>query len=181
MALLIAVLAGPVWADCPAPPDITADLDVLIERAREAENDSEGVQVSSEMWQLWLKAPDSAAQEALDKGMRARASYDYLGAIEAYQALIAYCPAYAEGYNQRAFIYFLQGEFDAALVDLDKALSLSPRHVGAQSGRALTLMNLGRLSEARIQLLSALENNPWLSERFLLLEGGPLASTGKDI
>ncbi len=175
------MLSGPAWATCPAPPDISADMDVLIERAHAAENDSAASVISGEMWKLWLSAPDQAAQEALDKGMRARESYDFLAAIDAYETLIAYCPDYAEGYNQRAFIYFLQGAFDAALVDLDKALELSPRHVGAQSGRALTLMNLGRISEARIQLVSALKNNPWISERFLMAEGGPLAPTGKDI
>ena len=181
LILLCVFLAGPGWAACPKVPDISSDMDVLIERARAAENDRAGAAVSNEMWQLWLTAPDQAAQEALEKGMRARESYDFLSAIDAYEKLIAYCPDYAEGYNQRAFIYFLQGAFEAALVDLDKALDLSPRHVGAQSGRALTLMNLGRISEARIQLVSALENNPWLSERFLMAEGGPLAPTVEDI
>lgn len=179
--ILCLILAGPAGAACPAPADISRDMDALIERARAAENDSAGAAVSGEMWQLWLTAPDQAAQEVLDRGMRARESYDFLGAIDAYGTLIDYCPDYAEGYNQRAFIYFLQGDFETALVDLDKALDLSPRHVGAQSGRALTLMNLGRISEARVQLVSALENNPWLSERFLMAEGGPLAPTGKDI
>jgi len=180
-ALLSAVMVAPAWAACPASPDISAQMDVLIEQANAAESDSEGRAISGEMWQVWLSAPDSAAQEALDQGMRARESYDFLSSIGAYERLIDYCPDYAEGYNQRAFIYFLQGEFEKALVDLDKALSLSARHVGAQSGRALTLMNLGRLSEARTQLLAALDNNPWLSERFLLGEDGPLAPTGKDI
>lgn len=181
LILLCIFLAGPGWAACPAVPDTSSEMDVLIERARAAENDSAGAAVSNEMWRLWLTAPDQAAQETLEKGTRARESYDFLSAIDAYETLIAYCPDYAEGYNQRAFIYFLQGAFEAALVDLDKALDLSPRHVGAQSGRALTLMNLGRISEARIQLVSALENNPWLSERFLMAEGGPLAPTGEDI
>ncbi|MEE4188742.1 MAG: tetratricopeptide repeat protein [Roseobacter sp.] len=184
MRLTIAVslfLCSPVWAECPAPPDIAGDLSALIDRANAAENDMAGREVSNEMWQLWLTAPDDAAQQVLDRGMRARSSYDYLGAIEAYDRLIIYCPDYAEGYNQRAFIYFLQQEYGLALIDLDKALALSPRHVGAQSGRALTLMNLGRRDEARAQLLEALENNPWLSERFLLADGGPLAEPGEDI
>lgn len=128
-----------------------------------------------------MRAPDEAAQAALDAGLRARESYDFLGAIEEYDRLVSYCPTYAEGYNQRAFVAFLRQDYEAALTDLDTALDYSPRHVGAQSGRALTLLNLGRLAEARTQLLEALENNPWLSERFLLQEGGPLAPQGEDI
>ena len=83
--------------------------------------------------------------------------------------------------SQRAFSYFLTENFDAALVDLDAALRLSPDHVGAQSGRALTLMNLGRIEEARTQMQEALENNPWLSERALLAKGAPLGPKGEDI
>ncbi|WP_227269297.1 tetratricopeptide repeat protein [Roseobacter weihaiensis] len=180
-AFAFVVLASPGLADCPPVPDISGPLTSLIEQARAAPNDAAGRALSDEMWKLWLRPPDEAAQAVLDRGLRARASYDFLGAIEAYTDLIEYCPFYAEGFNQRAFIHFLRDDYGKALVDLDKTLALLPDHVGAQSGRALTLMNLGRLSEARVQLLEALENNPWLSERFLLNEGGPLASEGKDI
>lgn len=181
VAFAFAVLASPVMAACPAAPDITSEMDGLIDRIHAATNDAAAREVSGEMWQLWLKAPDAIAQETLDNGMRRRASYDFLGAIAQYDKLIEYCPAYAEGYNQRAFVHFLTESYEKALVDLDAALALSPRHVGAQSGRALTLMNLGRLAEARSQLLEALANNPWLSERFLLSEGGPLHTEGEDI
>ena len=181
VALVLAVATGPAIADCPSPSDISAELDQLIANANEAESEMAGGEFSGQMWQLWLKAPDEPAQQALDQGMRARADFDFLRATNAFTRLVEYCPDYAEGYNQRAFVLFLQQDFGAALVDLDKALSLSPKHVGAQSGRALTLMNLGRLAEARIQLKAALENNPWLSERFLLSPGGPLAVQGEEI
>lgn len=181
LSLIASLTASVAFAECPSAPDISAELDELILQIRDAPNDMKAREISNQMWELWLRAPDEAAQAVLDEGMQARASYDFAGAIEQYDRLVAYCPAYAEGYNQRAFIAFLREDYAAALVDLDVALELSPRHVGAQSGRALTLMNLGRLAEARTQLLAALENNPWLSERFLLLEGGPLAPQGEDI
>ena len=72
------------------------------------------------------------------------------------------------GVNQRAFIYFLREDFAAALPDLDRTLVLSPRHIGALTGRALTLSALGRNAEATLSLRQALELNPWLSERHLL-------------
>lgn len=175
------ICAGPALAECPANADISSDLERLIEQARAAENDAAGQAVARQMWELWLMAPDSAAQEVLDRGMRARSSFDFLTATEAFTRLVDYCPDYAEGYNQRAFISFLREDYALALVDLDAALARSPRHVGAQSGRALTLMNLGRLEEARGQLLEALDNNPWLSERYLLNAGGPLALPGKEL
>ncbi|WP_299918177.1 hypothetical protein [uncultured Roseobacter sp.] len=181
IAFILSVCAGPVFATCPAPVDYSSELEALFAEARAAPNDMAGQEVSNEMWQVWLRAPDEAAQEVLDKGMRHRQIFDFAGALEAFSRLVDYCPDYAEGFNQRAYIHFLREDYSNALIDLDKALVLSPSHVAAQSGRALTLMNLGRTEEARAQLLLALENNPWLSERFLLLEGGPLAPSGKDI
>ncbi|MEL6806965.1 MAG: tetratricopeptide repeat protein [Pseudomonadota bacterium] len=179
---ILALLSAPAWADtCPPPPDNSAALSALIEQIREAPNEGAARPISGQMWELWLMAPDEAAQEVLDEGMRQRSSYDFAGSLASFDRLVAYCPDYAEGYNQRAFSHFLTENFDAALVDLDAALRLSPDHVGAQSGRALTLMNLGRLEEARAQMLAALENNPWLSERALLAKGAPLGPVGEDI
>ena len=117
----------------------------------------------------------------LDEGLRQRNNFDFSGAFATFDRLIEYCPDYAEGYNQRAFTHFLAENFPAALKDLDVALRLSPDHVGAQSGRALTLMNAGRLDEARIQMQAALDNNPWLSERALMAKGALLGPKGEDI
>ena len=80
-----------------------------------------------------------------------------------------------------AYVQFLRGEHVGALADLDAALALLPNHVAAQSGRALTLMQMGRLKEARIQILQELKNNPWLSERALIAKGAPLGPKGEDI
>ena len=115
--------------------------------------------------------------------MRKRDAFDFVGALADFDRLVAYCGDYAEGYNQRAYIHFLREDYDNALIDLDIALELQlqPLHVAAQSGRALTLMKLGRIPEARAQLLVAVENNPWLSEAALLAKGAPLGLVGDDI
>lgn len=179
--MILAVLATPAFAECPAPPDVATELEGLFDEARKASSDQTGRAISDRMWQVWLRAPDAAAQEVLERGMRKRDVYDFAGALKDFDRLAEYCPLYAEGFNQRAYIHFLREEYALALVDLDKALSLQPRHVAAQSGRALTLMGLGRIDEARSQLEQALANNPWLSERFLMADGGPLAPSGEDI
>jgi len=87
---------------------------------------------------------------------------------DAFDRLIDYCPDYAEGYNQRAFVNFLREDFAAALVDLDLALERRPRHVAAMSGKALTLMGLGRHDEAQEILREAVKLNPWIPEAGLL-------------
>lgn len=182
LAFVFALIASPVLADvCPPAQDYAEELGTLIEAANAAPDERAGRAISDQMWQVWLRAPDEAAQAVLDRGMRQRDSYDFAGAHETFGRLVDYCPAYAEGYNQRAFVNYLREDFAAALVDLDAALALQPNHVGAQSGRALTLMQLGQRAQARTQLLDALKNNPWLSERALLAKGAPLGPDGEDI
>lgn len=180
-ALLLSILALPAHANCPAAPDHAEALAALSAEARAAGTEAEGRAISDQMWELWLDAPDAQAQTVLDLGIRMRTSYDFLGALAEFTRLIAYCPDYAEGYNQRAFAHYLRQDFEAARADLDRALALSPAHVGALSGRALTLMQLGDTDAARRDLQAALALNPWLSERHLLAPGAPLAIPGEDI
>jgi tetratricopeptide (TPR) repeat protein len=181
LGMVVFGTGGMALADCPAPADTSTQLRDLIARAQTAENSTQGEQLSNRMWQVWLQAPDSAAQAALDAGMRRREVYDFAGAIREFDRLAEYCPLYAEGFNQRAYIHFMNGNHEKALIDLDVALSLQPLHVAAQSGRALTLMNLGRIAEARAQMLLAVENNPWLSEAALLADGAPLGRADKEL
>lgn len=168
-------------ADCPASPDHDETLRDLIEQTRAAPNESAGQRLGQEMWKLWADAPDEQAQEVLDRGMARRSSFDFAGALKDFDALVAYCPNYAEGYNQRAFVNFLSQNFAAAIPDLKKALELSPNHVAARAGLALTFMELGQLDAARSELKLALQDNPWLGERHLLSKGGRLAPKGEDI
>ncbi len=169
VALPLLCLLAPVGVlACPAPPDHGAALDTLFDRVQDAESEQDARLLSNEMWDLWADAPDAHAQELLDEGMTRRASYDFEGAIAAFDALIDYCPDYAEGYNQRAFVNFIRQDYAAALPDLERAVSLSPRHLGALTGHAMTLMALERPGEAALVLRRALDLNPWLTERHLL-------------
>ncbi|MBA99224.1 tetratricopeptide repeat protein [Sulfitobacter sp.] len=179
---ILTLLSGPALAaGCPQLPDYSPELRNLIEQADRAPDVRAGRVVSDAMWKVWLRAPDEVAQGILDTGLRRRDAYDFLGAIGEFDRLVTYCPDYAEGYNQRAYIHFLNGEYAAALTNLDMALNLQPLHVAAQTGRALTLMHMGRISEARAQLLIAVENNPWLPEAGLLAKDAPLGPQGSDI
>lgn len=172
---LAAALAAPVAAlaaegVCPPVPDRSAEVQALYARLRAAPNLTAARPLSDALWRIWTAAPDAAAQALLDRGMSRREAYDYAAAAEAFDALIAYCPDYAEGWNQRAFVNFLRGRHAEALDDLERALELNPDHAAALSGLALTLMSLGRIEAGQAALRAALALNPWLPERGYLIE-----------
>jgi len=163
------LIAAPAFAEtCPAVTDHSLRIAEIVIALGEARGEGEAQVLSNELWELWTDAPDEIAQAMLDEGMSRRSSYDFLGARNVLDRLVKYCPDYAEGYNQRAFVNFLTGDFDTALVDLDRTLELVPNHIAALSGKALTLIGLGRNAEAQDVLRSAVEMNPWLQERALL-------------
>lgn len=170
VALLPFLVAGAAFAECPPAPDVEDDVARILAEVRQAPDERSARVLTNRLWELWATAPDEAAQALLDRGMTARASYDFLSALESFDRLVEYCPDYAEGYNQRAFVNFLREDFAAALVDLDEALARRPSHVAALSGKALTLMGLGRHDEAQVFLRLAYELNPWIPERGLLSE-----------
>ena len=170
MKLLIAltVCAAPAFAECPPPPDISAAQTALLSEVQAAPTQMAADLLTNELWDLWAKAPDQYAQELLDTGLERLSSFDLNGAIIAFDALVEYCPDYAEGYNQRAFIAYMRQDYDAALADLNAAIERSPNHVAALAGKALTLIGLGREAAAQLTLRDALALHPWLPERGLL-------------
>ncbi|WP_417605421.1 tetratricopeptide repeat protein [Primorskyibacter flagellatus] len=155
---------------CPPAPDHSERLAQLIAEAQSAPTEMDGRLASNKMWDLWADAPDETAQEILDSGLRKRRAFDLLGARADFDRLIDYCPDYAEGYNQRAFVNFIRQDYEIALQDLDRALNRSPNHVAALAGKALTLIGLKRQDEAQTVLRQALSLNPWLAERQFLTE-----------
>ncbi|SFK52458.1 tetratricopeptide repeat protein [Shimia haliotis] len=180
--VLLALLASPAGAEtCPAAPDHTTPVAELLLQVQRATDETTAKVISNRLWEYYADAPDAAAQEILDRGMRKRAAWDLLGARDDFDALVAYCPNYAEGYNQRAFVNFLRSDFAAALPDLEQAISLSPQHVAAKSGRALVLIGLGRHDDGQEALAEALELNPWLPERALLQGADAGGDKGEDL
>lgn len=164
------LLATPAVAEvCPAAPDHAEEQARIIADLRVARTSGEASVLTQSLWRLWTDAPDAMAKTMLDEGMALLSGGRPAIAVQRFDALVAYCPDYAEGYNQRAFASYLQLDFAAALVDLDAALAINPQHVAALSGKALTLMGLGRNTEAQEVLRAALALNPWLEERALLV------------
>ena len=157
-------------ADCPPAEDRSADVAAIIAEAAAAKDEASARVITNRLWEIWATAPDATAQDMLDRGMTYRADFNLDAAMEAFNELVVYCPEYAEGYNQRAFVHFIRGNYAEALVDLEATLERSPDHLAALAGKGLTLVGLGRRDEGRDVLREAVGINPWLPERHMLRE-----------
>ena len=155
-------------SECPAVKDTTAEQDKLHIELRNSHTEMNGRAASDHLWIIWTTAPDEKSQALMDHGRERIRVADYEKAEAAFDELIAYCPHYAEGWNQRAFVHHLRQNYSAALEDIAVTLDLEPRHFGALAGRATVLISMGRTEIGHIALRAALKINPWLSERYLL-------------
>ncbi|MFS4581114.1 tetratricopeptide repeat protein [Phaeobacter sp. C3_T13_0] len=169
LGTLIFVLLTPSQAfSC---SDVQADQfeqNRLYSELRTASNEMQGRAITNQLWEIWITAPDDQSQELMDAGRERIRVADYSKAAEYFTHLIEYCPLYAEGWNQRAYVYFLRQDYDDSLEDIAKTLELEPRHFGALAGRATVLLSMGRTEIGYDALRQALAINPWLNERFLL-------------
>ena len=68
--LILALALSPAMAiaECPAPPDVRSEMLNLIARSQAAKTYTDGRRASAAMWEVWLRAPDAAAQEVLALG-----------------------------------------------------------------------------------------------------------------
>lgn len=172
-ALITPALAEPT-GPCPSP-DRSQERAALLAQLQSSPTEAVAQIASGALWAFWTRAPDPAAQALLDSAMAQRLSYEYAGAEDDLSALVAYCPAFPEGWNQRAFVRFLRQDYDGALADIDQTLALEPAHFGALSGQAQIFLHTGRPGLAELSIRRALKVHPWLAERALL------GSHGEDI
>lgn len=168
-ALTIAGAPSARAQDGPADPETAAaERQALFAALARAESQSEAFALVNAIWLLWMRAPDPSSQALLDRAMAHRRAGELAGAMEVLDELVARAPGFAEGWNQRATIRFLQGDYDGSLADIDRTLELEPKHFGALSGQAVILIRQGRDRLAQSALRRAVEINPWLHERILL-------------
>ena len=192
-AVFLAALAGPATPLAAAGSAVetapsggsrqrAAELDVLFAALKNAPNEAAARAIEDTIWRRWMQAPDQRIEALLQDAMARRGVYDFAGARTLLDEAVAGAPNYAEVYNQRGYVLFLQEDFDGALADVDRAIEIEPRHFAAMAGRALILMRQGRHQLAQAQLRRAVEIHPFLKERSLLVgEPGKPPRPGVDL
>ncbi len=112
------------------------------------------------LWALWSRSGDAAVDELMERGLGEVASHDYDAALATYSEVIRRKPGFAEGWNKRATVHFLAGDFTRSLADCDQVMKRNPRHFGALSGYGQIYFQQQRYDKAIEYWRRALEVNP---------------------
>ena len=135
------------------------DADRLVPRLRDVQPEvREGAQQA--MWRIWSRSGDPAIDRLFAKGLQHMEDSSLDQALAVFDDIVKRKPAFAEGWNKRATLYFLLGEHEKSLKDCDEVLKRNPNHFGALSGAGQIHLQLGHPEQALAFFKRAYQVNP---------------------
>jgi tetratricopeptide (TPR) repeat protein len=155
---LVGFLSQPGAADQNDPR-----LEELFTRLHEAPDPHAAQGIELVIWELWISHPDDTVNAMMDEGRAAMAQRDYVAALETFERMVDVAPEFAEGWNKRATIHWILGNYQTSLDDIDRTLALEPRHFGALSGRGLVYSAMEEWDLAIESFEEALVVNPQMT------------------
>jgi len=197
-ALLLAALVGPATA---ADPDVAMTraeaLDVLArgdpQLKRRAvlrlgdlgnmedvpallmalRDDDEWVRAVSEqsIWSIWSRSGDEKLDALLRQGVQEMQAGLLKQAVATFTRVVKAKPAFAEGWNKRATVYWMLGDYKASLRDCDEVMKRNPYHFGALAGYGQIWFALGEPEKSLEYFRRALALNPNMQGVALSIEG----------
>ena len=114
------------------------------------------------VWQIWGRSGDAAIDELFARGVGQMEAAQLEDALATFSEIVRRKPAFAEGWNKRATVYFLLGRNLESLKDCDEVLKRNPSHFGALSGAGQIHLQLGNAQQALEFFRRAVEVNPAL-------------------
>jgi len=114
----------------------------------------------SAMWQVWSRSGDPAIDRLFARGLEQMQARQGEEAVETFSEIIRRRPEFAEGWNKRATVYYLLGEYKKSLADCDEVMKRNPYHFGALSGYGMIYMQLDQPAQALEYFERALRVNP---------------------
>lgn len=100
-------------------------------------------QVASQIQAAWNRSGSDSMDLLAHRADKAMATDDYDTALLHLNDLVRLAPDFAEGWNKRATVYFLRGDYGPSLEDIAETLRREPRHFGALSGLGIILDRIG--------------------------------------
>ena len=139
-----------------------ADAPVLLDALRDADDVVRALAEHS-VWQVWSRSGDAAVDALFEIGVEQAQRGDAPAAIETFSQVIHRKPDFAEGWNKRATVYFLMGEYEKSLKDCDEVMKRNPFHFGALAGYGQIYLQLDQPERALEYFQRALMVNPNLA------------------
>ena len=138
-------------------------LDHLFATLQKTQNTAEARVTQDLIWSVWLHSDEAAVRGLMDDGVAAMGEGRLDAALGIFNEMVVLAPEFAEGWNKRATVQYLLGNFIKSIADVEETLALEPRHFGALSGLGQIYLLLGDEEGALSAFEQALAVHPHLS------------------
>jgi tetratricopeptide (TPR) repeat protein len=112
------------------------------------------------MWQVWSRSGDQDIDRLFAVGVEQLNARKGELAVKTFTEVVRRRPEFAEGWNKRATVYYLMGEYQKSLADCDEVMKRNPYHFGALSGYGMIYLQLDQPARALDYFQRALQVNP---------------------
>ncbi len=177
---IVAAILAIVMFSLPVAAPAGARLDDLFAQLAQAEP-ADARRFAAEIELELAKSGSPAMDLLLRRGEDALEAGDAAMAVEHLSALIDHAPDFAEAWHLRSVAFFQQGRYGMALADIERALTLEPRHYNAIYGLGVLLEETGQTDLAEAAFLRALTIHPHHEEVTSALERVRDALGGMDL
>lgn len=143
-----------------APKSNEEILDALFSELRNQPKTGPAGRISKRIWKSWAQSGSHSVNLLMDRSNIALKSGRHGLALDLLDQVITFAPNYAEGWNRRATVNFLTHDYGKSIADIERTLTLEPRHFGALAGLAGILSQLGHEEEALETWFKVLEIYP---------------------
>ncbi len=150
------VLATMTTASVPNTPELDALFDLL----RGASDPGDRSDAEQRIWAIWCSNEDADAARAMRGAIAALETGDPTAADRALNMMVKRWPNWAEPWNKRATLRFVEERDADSLDDIGRTLELEPRHFGALSGFGQICMRARDISSALLVFEHAVAINP---------------------
>ena len=137
-------------------------LEPLFQELKNASDPNEVGAAEQAIWGIWMESGNEEVDQLLRQGSIYMQMQSFDAALSHFNAVIEAKPDFAEGWNKRATLYYLMGEYQRSIADCEKTLALEPRHFGALFGLGLLYTHLDDEPKAIDALERALKLHPHL-------------------
>ncbi len=150
--------------DRPPPPGAPKRLELLFRELKRDKPPRGAEETGDLIWALWADHPEPAAVDALHTAIGRIVAKESDRARDALDELCLRYPDWAEAWNKRATLAFMEARDGDALADIVETLAREPRHYGALAGFGQIALRQGHPAAALAAYECALSLNPHLGE-----------------
>ena len=177
LGLLLGPLAATAWAQGPPKPPAARSGSALPKTPAEREktlsdlyallataDDEESAKaIADAIERVWVHSGSATIDLLMERSIKAMNEKKVDLALKLLDNVVELAPDFTEGWNRRAYVYFVQNDIERALGDLRRTLALDPHHFKALDGLAQILREIGQKKAALKAFKELVDVHPYWS------------------